>query len=372
MTTTVQPETHDAVRWHARVGPILETAPVVRDGTVYANGGRLVALDASDGSERWTHSARSDWNASHARPMVADGRVYAALGAPGDGDSVVVVAVDGSDGRERWRFEPPAFDGPVLSAGATADAVYFGSAGGTEAGKDFYAVGVGGEQRWHRNLAGTCTGSAAVADGAVVVETDDGLHALDPTTGEMRWRTDHGVPGCTPVVDGGAVYVDREGLTALDAQDGSVRWELDEDLPDASELALVDGRLYAVGAGVVYGLNPSTGAVTWRASLPPGRLYAATVHDDQLYVGIDGHVSAFDAATGERAWQVERDADHVAVGDGTAFVTADSWRSLSALDAADGTRRWHVAFEHRIVAPPVVASGTAYVSTDERTVYALS
>lgn len=370
-TTTIAPEAHDAVRWHARVGPVLESAPTVHDGAVYVNGGSLVALDAADGTRQWTYSTRVDWDASHSRPMVADGRVYAALGVEGGG--VAVVAVRESDGGREWRFEPSEFDGPVLSAGATTDAVYVGSAGGTEAGEDLYAVGADGEKRWHRDLAGTCDGGAAVAGDVVVLGTGDGLFALDPASGETRWRVDHASPGCPPVVRSETVYVGgSSGVVALDARDGSVQWELDGDLPGADEWTLADGRVYAAGGGVAYALDAGTGEVTWRASLPSGRLRAvAAPGDGRAYVGADWGVSTFDAETGKRAWRVEWDADHLAVARNTAFVTADGWRSLAALDAADGTRQWRVGFDEPMVAPPVVDGGTAYVGTDDRVAYAL-
>lgn len=375
-TTDGPPGTRDALRWRARVGAILESAPTVHDGTVYVNGGRLVALDADDGREQWAYSTGvPDWDASHARPMVADGHVYAAFGAR-DHD-VVVAAVRAADGRQAWQFVPPDFYGPVRSAGATGDAVYVGSMGGTEAGRDVYALDAdSGRQRWHRDLAGTCTGGAATAGEVVVFETQDGLYALDAASGETAWHVDDTSYRCSPVTRGETVYTDDFGrIVALDAHDGSVEWTVADDVPAAGEWVLADGRIYAAGDGSAFALDADTGAVVWRTETPAGRPRTVVVPGDgQVYVGVDrGTVSALDATTGEVVWQADRDLEHLAVtrsGD-TVFVTTDDWYSVTALEPGDGTRRWRFSFPERMVAPPAVDGGTAFVGTDERAVYAL-
>jgi outer membrane protein assembly factor BamB len=375
-TTDESPETHDAVQWHARVGPMLENAPTVHDGTVYVNGGRLVALDAADGREQWAYSTGvPDWDASHAQPMVADGRVYAALGAR-DHD-LVVAAVRAADGEQAWQFAPPDFYGQVRSAGATSDTVYIGSMGGTEAGEDVYALDAdSGHQRWHRDLAGTCTGGAATAGDVVVLETRDGVYALDAASGETAWHLDYTSYRCSPMTRAETVYTDDFGrIAALDARDGSVEWEVADDVPAAGNWTLVDGRIYAAGDGSAFALDPDTGAVVWRAKTPAGRPRSVVVPgNSRMYVGIQGGtVVALDARSGGTAWQADRDPRHLAVtpGGDTVFVTTDDWHSLTALDATDGTRRWRVAFEEQMVAPPVVDEETAFVGTDDRVMYAL-
>jgi outer membrane protein assembly factor BamB len=88
-----------------------------------------------------------------------------------------------------------------------------------------------------------------------------GVHALDATSGRLRWSRDVGAPVVgTPLLAGGVLHLATGGgqLHALDAGTGEPRWDLTVDEPTswsaefpgeyaevAAPLTLADGVLYA-------------------------------------------------------------------------------------------------------------------------------
>jgi outer membrane protein assembly factor BamB len=86
----------------------------------------------------------------------------------------------------------------------------------------------------------------------------------------------------------------------------------------------------------------------------------------RIYAGAhDGHVVAFDAETGRKAWEVKTDlplSAGPAFGDGIlAFGTSDG--DLVALDPATGEERWRKETGSEVVAPPVISSGVIALRT---------
>lgn len=149
--------------------------PIVADGAVYMGSvtGRVVALDAATGEERWAVDLPSEEETAEvtASPAYADGVVYVPVTARrGGAYTPYVVALDADDGSERWKTyvdeEQPFGDlygSPVV-----------------------WETTVDGEP-WEALYIGTSSWDSA-ASGA------DELHlgtvvALDPGDGEVLWRT---------------------------------------------------------------------------------------------------------------------------------------------------------------------------------------
>jgi polyvinyl alcohol dehydrogenase (cytochrome) len=199
---------------------------------------------------------------------------------------------------------------PVIAAGL----VYVGSYSGT-----LYALDLAtGVTRWtyetgaavrepNLNLDLGILGSAAVAGDTVYVgDATATVHALDATTGVLRWKTktDDQNAACiwsSPVVANGVVYVGvasvaketgfRGNVVALDAATGTQKWKT-YSVPGESDgggvfavpaIDLDRGFLY-VGTENAYSPNPApygnptsllaldltTGAERWVFSAPPG------------------------------------------------------------------------------------------------------
>ena len=90
-------------RWNfATSGPVRAT-PVYRAGTLYvASGdGRLYALDATNGQQRWAHSIdESKVDQLLSDPIVTEDAIYLAA------MSGKVVALDPANGNQRWSVSP--------------------------------------------------------------------------------------------------------------------------------------------------------------------------------------------------------------------------------------------------------------------------
>lgn len=105
-------------------------------------------------------------------------------------------------------------------------------------------------------------------------------------------------------------------------------------------------------------------------------LQPAAVDGTLFTANVDGHVTAYDAKTGERRWRTDLDtwlSAGVGAGEDTVYVVS-SEGTLFALDAADGSERWRRELEAEVLAPPAVATSTntLFVRTTGGQVLALS
>ncbi|SCK07793.1 PQQ-binding-like beta-propeller repeat protein [Streptomyces sp. WMMB 322] len=204
-----------------------EGGPSVHDGTVYTWGeGRLFALEARTGAERWSYPV-GEAAATGGVPLrltaAEDGVVYVCAGAR-------VHALDGVSGAERWRFEapaaflsPPAFvPGPAVAGGGVYLADYLGTVYALDA--------VTGQDRWRiATEARHSTEPVVVSDGLVHLGSGGALYTLDAVSGTPRWRFAAGgdLVGAPVVADGRVHFGSADHcLYTVDAVGGQLRWKL--------------------------------------------------------------------------------------------------------------------------------------------------
>ena len=295
----------------------------VSEGTVFAGTSRdneapdvdeeipneLLAVDAETGDVEWRHEIGAGVEA-HDSPVVGDGVVYFHLRSEsldhafereGVEYSEQIRALDTATGEERWTFEGWTLNVPIL-----ADGLAFVSDG----------TGINREEE----------------------DIDPGkLHALDPATGDEQWRFEP--------------RGDSLGRTA-----------------GVESLAVGDGMIYA--QTITDGENPNlvaidteTGELVWDVATDTGWIVVAdgTVLVPEPNYG--GRLNAFDAATGDRQWQVELDRDYSftrpIVADGLVFTTITDIFETYAFDLETGTEEWTAS---GLVTPQVatVSDGTLY------------
>ncbi|MFB6205437.1 MAG: PQQ-binding-like beta-propeller repeat protein [Haloglomus sp.] len=183
---------------------------------------------------------------------------------------------------------------PVLAP--DGDRVYAAAPGG--------AVGfaLSGEYLFSRGLPGRPRTPPAVDGNAVYIATRGrGLFALDPTTGETKWRDGRFAAG-PPVVRDGTVYVrDGSRLRAFET-DGNERWTATVDGDLTGPPAVTDGVLVHTDRTTAYARRPD-GSQVWQAPVEnrPCRQPLAT--GGRLYVPGAAGVTALDPASGERLWR---------------------------------------------------------------------
>ncbi|WP_459193551.1 outer membrane protein assembly factor BamB family protein [Halosimplex sp. J119] len=312
--------------WTFETTSYVETAPTVADGRVYtADADGVVYALTTGGEEVWRHDTEQNF---HSRTLaVRDDAVY--VGTAGDMPMVVsgdtdrskagkVVALDAESGAERWSFEGPEdwFTGPAFADGR----VYVGN----HTGEVFALEAGSGEAVWSRSATAAADDSAAVlvpptvADGTVYVAVHAAgrLVALDAATGDTEWSTDLdlGNVKSSPAVTDDRVYLgaygyrgasltldDGEGATAaatstpergpagrlfaLDRADGSEVWTHETDRDFRSSPAVVGDRVYVGSGDGALAVAREDGTEQWRVTFDDYVDSSPAVADGNLFIG---------------------------------------------------------------------------------------
>ncbi|MER7836306.1 serine/threonine-protein kinase [Streptomyces sp. NPDC096040] len=245
-----------------------ESGPSLHEGTVFVwQDGRLRALDARTGDERWSYpigDAASCGGVPVRLTHAPDGFVYASAGTR-------VIALDSATGRVRWHFEapavflsPPAF---VPGAAVTGGGIYLADYLGT-----VYALdATDGRDRWRiATEARASIEPVLVAAGHVHVGSGKGLYTLDAVTGTPKWRFQAGgdVVGAPVVAEGRIHFGSTDHLLyTLKADDGRLRWKLATGGEITGSPVVRDGVVYACSKDrCVYALDAEKGTGTARTA----------------------------------------------------------------------------------------------------------
>lgn len=159
-------------------------------------------------------------------------------------------------------------------------------------------------------------------------------------------------------VVGGQVFLASSTgkLTALQGETGAVVWQLNAGAPLVSGVGS-DGQTTAVVSEAGELIAASFGKVLWKQRLGAVSLTTPLVAGARIFtLSADRTVTAFDAMTGQRLWQLQRSADPLVLGQagvmlavGDTLVVGVSGRLLG-LNPLNGTLRWE--------APVAVSRGT--------------
>jgi outer membrane protein assembly factor BamB len=259
-----------------RAGDTIQSTPALVGDTLYVScfDGKLYALDAASGKQRWAASTKG---ALFSSPVVADGLVY--VGSMDHG----FYAFDAKSGRQRWRFDAGT---PLFAAAGVQDGVVCFGANEKIFGVDART----GAKLWEQPAEGFFQSKAAAADGVFYLGSwGNTLYALDAKTGAPRWTAKMGRAGggtgalsfyyspaiTSPTVAEGRVYVcTNDGLLhAVDTATGKDVWAVRApqggDTFGYSSPLYAGGRIYLGGLGKrgdVYALNAKTGELIWRCA----------------------------------------------------------------------------------------------------------
>ena len=361
-------------RWSHDVNARVNGGLAVVGGTVYLDtfGGKIIALNAADGSMRW--EATSD-NIIMSTPIVAEGMVFVGTGHNGsmsdrqssfvyatvksgdpnpmwgrpEGDHIV--ALDAATGEKRWTYKTAGEDMP--SPAYTSGRLIF-------ANGDMNAYGLrahSGEALWQRDVGGISTmSSATLTARAVVVGICSGPNyrgstvALAADSGKVVWRAPYGDCDSSPTVAGSRVFV--SGVDGNDTPFGHG------------------------GRGIVAALNESNGHVLWTyraAGVGPytkigsnERAIAGTFADDLYYQAFPttDELAAFDGRSGAMRWKLRTTAPvkmSAVVANGKLYA-GDTAGVLYTVDARSGKLLRTQMFDQPFAtSPPVIAGRTMFV-----------
>jgi outer membrane protein assembly factor BamB len=189
--------------WAVDLGAGVRRSIALEDGIAYfgLDGGEVVALSETDGSERW----RVDLATSGAisTPTVANGMVYAAVGVGDVASDRRLVALDAATGAIQWTYVSPLNE--ILYSPAVVDGIAY------VVGHDQHVVALDattGALRWSVAIYGVLEAVPVVTDGVVYVAANDrAVIALDATTGDELWRVAIGGVPWSPAVTGGFLLI---------------------------------------------------------------------------------------------------------------------------------------------------------------------
>jgi outer membrane protein assembly factor BamB len=241
----------------------------VVDGTVYIEAynsfpGYFFALSAKDGHLLWQIQKDTIWGAT-----VADGVVYLSDQISGEH----LLALRAADGTQLWDLQVPTCG--VLTTPAVDNGMVFLSC--TLLMGDAYGVRASdGKLIWHQGSLGLGTSRPLAGDGLAYVVS--GACGAIPQ------------PTCPPIY-----------LYAFDEQTGALRWRV----KDGDALVLTAGALYCNVGSLFAALDPSTGFIRRRYSLPNIHSTSGpnpTIVGGVIYLEGDEQVFATAATTGALLW----------------------------------------------------------------------
>lgn len=259
--------------WRVDMAPV-ESSPLVVDGTVYvaAWDAKVYALDARTGAERWSTEldAQIVASATLIAPEEAGGRAAITIGTNGG----TLYSLDAETGAINWEAQSNDNLGSGREYFYATPAVAYGRVfvGNTDGW--MYAYGAkSGNLLWAKQAGSYVYTAAAVAEEVVYIGTYDGfVIAYDAATGAERWRLE--MPGAVhgaPTLMAGLLYVSTcsgcgqngvreskrgpDATYAIDVATQEIVWEFPAG--KYSPLVADTERVYLVGTGVVFGLDPS-------------------------------------------------------------------------------------------------------------------
>lgn len=309
--------------------------PVVADGEVYIGnvdpnpGPKIVGLNATDGSERWSVSIEE---ASHYTSTVIGELLVAAYGEK-------VIALDRKSGDQEWTA---TLSGSVSRTNMTAVSAETLVLVPEDSRQDAALTAFDattGEQQWSTPLAGPTVDAPAVQGNSAFVATESELYHLDIEDGEILWdqRVENVALGPRPTAEG-IVVAANGALTVHDAGTGKRLQTLDSYNREAYGIALADGIAYWLTSESLAAISIEDGTEEWRLE--------AQGCQKGLCVGQDNIVAPV---------QYEE------------FELETTWPTIAAFDRETGGVRWYYhidGFDVVFTTPPVLVAGAVYFTAN--------
>lgn len=212
--------------------------------------------------------------------------------------------------------------GEIISSGVATDGTLV--VVGTRSGKIVAINGATGGVAWEKQLPSSSLAPALIGGGRVMVSANDGvIYALDATSGASVWQFSTQNPSVS--VRGAATPISLDARTALfgtaDGRIHAINPELGTPLwtrrvgravggSQVHRMSDVDGTPLVVGqylyvpsySGQLTGFDMSTGRTLFTSELASIKA-PALLGNRVVGASVEGDVVAFDAMTGERAWE---------------------------------------------------------------------
>jgi serine/threonine-protein kinase len=217
---------------------------------------KLFTLNAVDGTERWSLETENyilQTPALHGETLYLAGN-YLAREPVEQGGHMRLYALQASDGSIRWSYESE--DGFPKRLYANDSTVSF-------IGYQDFVSGVDaddGQLRWRRDTGNWVPSLMGEADNIYFGSANTIVHALKLGTGDVLWQhnieegTFNYVLGAPILVEGELYFLSQHGdIMALDAQSGDLLWKLPTGITSRVGMHLFDGWIFLGDEdGVIY------------------------------------------------------------------------------------------------------------------------
>ncbi|PIW31768.1 MAG: dehydrogenase [Rhodobacterales bacterium CG15_BIG_FIL_POST_REV_8_21_14_020_59_13] len=334
----------------------------------------------------------------NARPIFADGRIYAMDGRGR------VYAMDPESGREIWEAN--------LRSGFRRDRTTFGGGLAFDGGRVFAHNGnrfiaaldaATGNEIWRADSLTPFHSAPTAVNGMVFVSTDDNeLYAIEQASGDIVWNH-QGISEPARLLTSPSVAVLGEiiiapyasgEIVALRLQNGNPIWNdaltrtggltpISAINDVAGSPVIVDDSVYAMShSGILAAFDLRTGERMW--TQPAGGLHAPWLAGDFIFlVTTDGEVVCVDRTDGTIRWITQlqqfeserRRRGRIAwsgpIMAGGRLVLTGSHGTAVILSAADGTIQRQINLGDPVFVAPIIVNETIYVVTDEARLIAL-
>lgn len=241
-----------------------------------------------------------------------------------------------------------------------------------------------GKTRWSEDTKTELAAGPGAGAALIAVGTNDGkVIALDAKTGKRLWATAVSSEVlAAPLVTGDRVYVRTvDGrVHALDAQGGKSQWVGEDPVPKLSlrgaapPVMAKENVIAGFDSGKVIAFNAGTGEVAWQAQVttPGGRSELDRLSDvdgavqvdgnDGFAVGYHGRVVMFALDSGQAWWNRELSSYRAPALDDTQVYVATAEGSVVALRRRDGTVLWQQdGLKRRGLSAPAVVGNAVVV-----------
>jgi len=270
-----------------------------------------------------------------------------------------------------------AYSAPVVSGSVFYTGTYSG---------EVYAIDTTSRAKlWEQVTDGNIVSSPAVAEGVVVVTSNDKLYKFDAGNGAALWSKPFDASGKiwgSPVIENGVVYFGSLGhkLYALDLETKEEIWVRSFDGAIASTPLIVEDTLYIGTFGSrFYALDITSGEPRWEEPFEGDNWFwtRATLVEGTIYVGsLGGRVYALDSAPGQKKWEYDtetgdriRAAPVMAAG---VLVVGSQDDNVYMIDPETGTQKWgSLHFENDILADPWTDGETVYLIDRDEVIHAI-
>ena len=262
----------------------------------------------------------------------------------------------GNAKRLRLSSEPVVADGRIFTLDSSAGARAFDLDG-----KLLWQVDLSPSQEAANEVTG---GGLAYGDNTLVATTGFGeVIALDPASGEVRWRhrLDAAVSSAPSINNGLVVVVGRDDeAVGLSLSEGRIQWRQfgagdSSGILGGGSPAIADQLVVLpFASGEVIAVLPETGVSVWSSTVSGGRRGLSrsrigaisgdpVVGPEAVYVGNQaGKLVALDSRTGLINWSVDDGTFGPVWPAGTSVFVVTDRANLKSLSDADGSERWSV------------------------------